>query len=138
MDRRSLLAGGVAGSATLVAGSARSQVRPGVVVHTLLKALPGQKDRLGQFIALNWLVMDRAAIDAGLFTHAVLHAADAGEADFEFIVEVGYVDPGGYEAIADQFETIRRAHVTRPVDGLLLRDLGVIVGERRFTPQAWA
>ncbi|MBX9707757.1 MAG: hypothetical protein K2X61_07470 [Caulobacteraceae bacterium] len=47
MDRRSLLAVGVAGSAALLAGSARSQVRPSVVVHTLLKALPGQKDRLG-------------------------------------------------------------------------------------------
>lgn len=110
---------------------------PGVVLQTRLKAAEGQTARLIAFLRANWLVMDRVAIDRGLFTHAVLHRVH-DDLETDLIMEVGYVDPASYEAVAPAFEAIRAAHTTVLIDGLGFRDLGRVVGERRLTPIAGA
>ncbi|MCA3255678.1 MAG: hypothetical protein INF91_08695 [Alphaproteobacteria bacterium] len=110
---------------------------PVLVVQTFLQALPGRRAQLGEFLTRNWLAMDRRAIDAGLFSHATLYdvavaTGDAAAPTADFAVEVGYLTPGGYADVAEAFGRIRAAHTTVLVDGLGLRELGRIVGERQL------
>ena len=133
MNRRSILlaAGllpvGVAGPAAAHPGTT------GIITQTLLKAIEGRREALGRFITLNWLAMDRIGIDAGLFTHATLYEV-VGDPDCDFVVEVGYIDPDGYDAVADRFAALRSAHATVLVDGRGLSELGRVIGDRSYRP----
>lgn len=133
MNRRSiLLATGLLPVA--VAGPATANCStPGVITQTFLKAGEGRREALGRFITLNWLAMDRVAIDAGLFTHATLYET-VDDPDCDFVMEVGYIDPAGYDAVADRFAAIRSAHATVLVDGRGLSELGRITGDRSYRP----
>lgn len=137
MKRRALF--GAAGllPVAFVAPVIAEAATPGVVVRTFLKARDGRDEDLARFLILNWLAMDRVAIDAGLFTHAVLHRT-VDDPDSDFVVEVGYVDPGGYAVVADRFSAIRAAHATVLIGGLGFADLGTIVDERSDRPVACA
>lgn len=117
--------------------------RPVLVTQTFVKALPDRSSQLGRFLDLNWLVMDRAGIEAGIFTHATLFAiasaSGAGAAETaDFIVEVGYLTPGGYRDVETAFNDIRRKHQVVRVDGLGMAELGRVVGERQLRPLALA
>jgi len=131
MNRRAFIGSVGLGS---LAGTAVAAPTPtsGVVIQTFLKAVDNRRAELGRFISLNWLPMDRAGIEAGIFTYAVLHEA-VDDPDCDFVMEVGYVDPGGYSgSVVETFTAIKNAHQTVLVDGMGLRELGTILGERNY------
>lgn len=143
LRRRDLGSFGLLALALPAAGAAAPARPPVLVVQTFLRARPGLKAALGEFLTKNWLAMDRRAIDAGLFSHATLYdlagatgAASAPEADFA--VEVGYLTAGGYSDVAEAFGKIRAAHATVRIEGRGLRELGDIVGERQLRVVATA
>lgn len=124
------LGGGLAG-VPAVAAPPRTTV---VVEQTLLKALPGKGDALGQFLAANWLVMDQQALDQGLFTGFWLARAETGFEPWDYAMSVGYPTAAGFEdpATAKGFEAIRTGHKTVLIDGQGLAQLGRIVGSQRL------
>lgn len=144
IDRRHLLAAGLAGlGGASVAAAARpaSPAEAALVTHTFIAALPGRRAQLRRFLELNWLAMDRRAIDAGLFTHATLFEVASGEGQGDapdFVMAVGYRTPGGYGDVEARFREIRRQHRIVLVDGLDLSGLGRIVGEQQLRPAASA
>ena len=135
MNRRSILLAAGLLPAAFAGPVAANPATPGIITQTLLKATEGCGEALGRFITLNWLAMDRVAVDAGLFTHAALYEV-VDDPACDFVVEVGYIDPGGYDAIADRFAAIRSAHATVLVDGRGLSELGRITGNRSYKPLA--
>ncbi|MEM9312940.1 MAG: hypothetical protein AAGA34_15965, partial [Pseudomonadota bacterium] len=51
-----------------VAGvEAQTQAATKVIQRTLLKANPGEREALAQFIVANWFAMDAVAVSQGLF-----------------------------------------------------------------------
>lgn len=116
---------------------------PALVIQTFVKALPNRRDQLARFLELNWLAMDRRGIDAGIFTHADLFdivdaSGDAAAVSADFVVEVGYLTPAGYSDVEAKFNNIRQLHKTVLVDGLGLRELGRVIGDRQLRPRASA
>ncbi len=106
------------------------------VTHTYLRALPGKRAALITYIDCNWFVMDHIGIEQGLFaSYALLERADDTEADWDVIVTVGYPTAQGHDApgVADAFKQIRAAHRETKVDGLGLKELGVIVRHHPLT-----
>lgn len=106
-------------------------VRRRAVELTFLKSRPGDRERLRQFIVLNWFAMDAIAKARGLMSAYTVLDSGADDGEWNVLVVVTYPDERGYEGIAPQFEAIRREHRTVPVDGRGLRDLGAIVGSKR-------
>ena len=49
------------------------------------------------------------------------------KAEWDYIVAVEYLTPGGYDDIAPKFEAIRSKHVTVKINGMDFRDLGKVV-----------
>ena len=98
---------------------------------TLLQSLDPSPSLLVRFIERNWLVMDRIAREQGLMTDYAVYWTESPNqehgASWNVLVEVGYPDPRGYQAIAEQFERIRTAHVVELIEGMDLRSLGVVV-----------
>jgi hypothetical protein len=87
--------------------------------------------------------MDRRGIDAGIFTHADLFdivdaSGDAAAVSADFVVEVGYLTKAGYRDVEAKFNVIRQLHKTVLVDGLGLRELGRVTGDRQLRPRASA
>ena len=105
-----------------------------VVEWTRLKALSGERANLAAFIHLNWFAMDAKAVEQGLFTSYRLIANPAPDGEWDLLVEVGYPTPAGYNDPATQaaFGAIRAAHVTVPVEGKTLRELGTVLGTERL------
>lgn len=98
---------------------------------TYLKALPGQKEQLIQFLNRNWFAMDSIAVSQGLMSgYKLWESADSAE--WDVIVAVAYPDSKGYEGIKEAFEKIRSQHVTIPVEGKKLPQLGKIVRSEKF------
>lgn len=98
---------------------------------TFLLSKPGDRERLRQFIVLNWFAMDAIAKERGLMRAYTVMDTGTDEGEWNVLVAVTYADARGYEGIAAEFETIRRAHRVIPVDGRTLRELGSIVKTTR-------
>lgn len=127
-----LAAAGVSGCATN--GSRAVQDSPAAVEWTFLKAKPGKRESLRQFILTNWFAMDERAVREGLMRSYRLLDSGNEEGPWDLAVEVEYLDARGYEGIKQRFDAIRAEHVVRPVDGQVLTDLGSVVGSRRLFP----
>ncbi|OQW46239.1 MAG: hypothetical protein A4S16_11265 [Proteobacteria bacterium SG_bin6] len=100
------------------------------ITQTYLRALPGKRAALIDYIRRNWFAMDRIGIARGLFTsYSLLDRAEGDDADWDVIVMVGYPTPEGHEApgVAEAFRAIRAAHREEKIDGLGFAQLGVIV-----------
>lgn len=136
LDRRSALAAALAlGSCATTAGASPA-LETKAYGLTFLRSLDPNPDDLCAFIEANWLVMDAAAKAQGLMTEYSLERLDAADAEWNVLVRVGYPDPQGYAAIAERFEVIRRAHVTTPINGKTLAQLGRIVRSVTVRPVA--
>lgn len=136
-SRRDALTGmaGLAMLGGVAAPAHAASPRPTVVVEqTLLKALPGKADALGQFLAANWLAMDQKALDQGLFTGFWLARSAPGFDAWDYAMQVGYPTAQGYDdaETAKGFEAIRKGHKTVLIDGEGLAELGRIVGSQRL------
>jgi hypothetical protein len=127
-----VLAASLAGCRT---GQAHDPAAPSRAVEwTFLKAKPGKRDALRAFIIANWFAMDERAVREGLMRSYRLLDTRTDDGPWDLAVEVEYHDERGYDGIKDRFETIRAEHVVQPIEGLLLRDLGAVVGSRRLFP----
>ncbi|WP_156445556.1 hypothetical protein [Blastomonas sp. CCH11-A4] len=138
-SRRDALTGmaGLAMLGGVVAPAHAAGPSPTVVVEqTLLKALPGKADALGQFLAANWLVMDQQALDQGLFTGFWLARSAPGFEAWDYAMQVGYPTAQGYDdpATAKGFEAIRKAHKTVLIEGVGSQRLD-LVAVRGFAAQ---
>ncbi len=107
---------------------------PAAVEWTFLKAKPGKREALRDFIIRNWFAMDELAVREGLMRSYRLLDSKTDDGPWDLAVEVEYFDERGYEGIKPRFDAIRAEHVVRPVDGQLLPDLGSVVGSRRLFP----
>ncbi len=104
---------------------------------TYLRSLPGQHERLAQFIRQNWFAMDSVATRRGLMTeYKLLDAGEKAPGDWNLLVAVAYPQEKGYEGIQAEFEAIRSQHVKRPIDGLDLAQLGRIVTAQKLRERA--
>ncbi len=101
---------------------------------TFLKAIDGDTVSLCRFITQNWFEMDKIAVERGLMTEYRLLRSTGADPDWDVLVIVGYPNVDGYSGITLEFEAIRAAHTTVPVNGKTLRQLGVIVSSRRLLP----
>jgi hypothetical protein len=102
---------------------------------TFLKATDGNTASLCRFITQNWFEMDKIAVERGLMTEYRLLRSTGTDPDWDVLVVVGYPNVDGYSGIALEFEAIRAAHTTVPVNGKTLRQLGAIVSSRRLVPE---
>lgn len=103
------------------------------VEWTRLKAKPGERANLANFIIANWFAMDRKATEQGLITsYRLVSSIDPG-GSWDLLVEVGYPTLVGYDhpETREAFEAIRAAHTTIPIKGKTLYDLGTILGTER-------
>lgn len=105
--------------------------RGAAVELTFLKSLPGERERLVRFIQANWFEMDRIAAERGLMRDYRVLETGSDEGTWNVLVEVTYRDERGYAGIVAEFEAIRAAHTTVPIDGKELRALGRIVESRK-------
>ena len=101
---------------------------------TFLKAMDGDTASLCRFITQNWFEMDKIAVERGLMTEYRLLRSTGADPDWDVLVIVGYPNVDGYSGITKEFEAIRAAHTTVPVNGKTLRQLGAIVASRRLLP----
>ncbi len=127
----SLLCAGQAFASNQPLASSQSNAQRAVEL-TFLKAHPGQREQLKQFIVLNWFAMDKAAREQGLMHAYTLMDTGSDEGAWNLLVSVTYTNELGYPGIAEAFERIRSAHRTVLVDGKGLRELGAIVDSRRL------
>lgn len=112
-------------------------VRPVVIERTLLKALPGTREALAEYIVANWFAMDALAVTQGLFTGYRLLENVASDGDWDLAVEVGYPSAAGYDdpEIRRGFEAIRARHSIQPINGKSLSQLGRIIRSERVRPR---
>jgi hypothetical protein len=105
---------------------------------TFIKANDGKRDAAVEFIKRNWFAMDEIAkqrglmLDYELLTKADSDKPETNKSDWDIVVRVRYPNTDGYEAIAIEFEAIRRAHQTVLIDGKKLADLARIVRSERL------
>jgi hypothetical protein len=139
ISRRSTLQLGLAGFAAMnlpSAASAAVGMAPGTKVfeHTFLKAAPGLRPQLGQYIVANWFAMDQKGLDQGIFTSFWLLEETEANAAWDYVMVVGYPTELGYDdpRTTQVFEAIRKAHVEVKIDGNSLRELGRFVGNHRL------
>jgi hypothetical protein len=103
------------------------------VEWTRLKAKPGERANLANFIIANWFAMDRKATEQGLITsYRLVSSIDPG-GSWDLLVEVGYPTLVGYDhpETREAFEAIRAAHTTIPIKGKTLYALGTVLGTER-------
>ena len=103
-------------------------------VYSYIKALPGQRANLKEFIEVNWFDMDSMAVQTGLFNaYQLLENIQQGDSiDWDFIVAVEYFTPGTFEDIQEEWKAIRSKHKKRLVDGKDFGELGRIVRSEKL------
>jgi hypothetical protein len=134
LSRRALAQSAAAVALTVFtgAGTAASAPERRAIELTFLKANPGQREQLKEFIVLNWFAMDKVAKQQGLMSAFTVMDTGTDEGPWNVLVSVTYMNEKGYEGIAEAFEKIRRAHTTVRVGGKALRELGSIVESKRM------
>ena len=116
-------------------GAALASAAAPAVTWTYLKAAPGDRERLVDYIEANWFVMDAKAVDEGLFRGYRMLVNDAADGEWDLVVEVTYNDACGYACVAERFEAIRAAHVEHRIDGRGLRELGRVLRTETVRPR---
>jgi hypothetical protein len=117
---------------TFFASQAQHQGIKGPIQHTwvftYLKANESQRDNFKTFIKKNWFAMDSIAVRQGLFKdYQLLENLETANTEWDFIVAVEYYTASTYDDIAQQFEIIRKNHVTVKVNDMTFPQLGKIV-----------
>jgi hypothetical protein len=117
---------------TGLSATAGQAITAPAIEYTFIQSLPGKREQLKRFIALNWFVMDAKAVDQGLMERYQLLESTDETAQWDVVVAVTYKTPQGYSAIAPAFERIRAAHAKQLVEGLDFKELGKIVASRKL------
>ena len=104
---------------------------PGAVWQlTYLKALPGQRDQLEQFVEQNWFVMDARAERAGYLVDNHLLRRSPADTTWDLLDISMYADSVQHAQIDSIFRTIiRPQHVVVRIDGREFRELRRFVRE---------
>ena len=106
--------------------------------YTYLKAKEGQRENLKTFVIRNWFAMDAVAVKRGLFNDYKLleNSGTDPASEWDFIVAVEYYTTGTYADIQDQWQDIRKAHNTIPIDGMDFPQLGSVIRSENLTETA--
>ena len=97
---------------------------------TYLKALPGQRDRLEQFLERNWFVMDARAKRSGYLVDNHLLRGSAADTTWDLLEISVYADSLQHARVDSIFRVvIRPQHTMVKVDGFEFRELGRFVRE---------
>jgi hypothetical protein len=99
---------------------------------TFLKATPGNRENLKQFIALNWFAMDKIAVAQGLMKEFKVMDTGSDDGAWNVLVSVTYGNPRGYDGVAVEFEKIRAKHKVVLVNGKRMPELGAVVDSRKL------
>ncbi len=126
-------AGGSAGTRARASGIEVAQETKAVEL-TLLRSLDPDPKLAARFIKENWFAMDTIAQSRGLMTFFSLHIDPTPNEDWNLVVQVGYPDVRGFDAIRPQWAEIVAAHQTVLVEGKRLPDLARVLGTRRLLP----
>ena len=118
-------------AAPLIPPIAAAGASPGAVWQlTYLKALPGHRARLEQFLEQNWFVMDARAKRAGYLVDNHLLRGSGADTTWDLVEISMYADSLQHARIDSIFRTIiRPQHTTVLVDGMEFRELGRFVRE---------
>jgi hypothetical protein len=95
---------------------------------TYLKAKENQKENLKAFLKKNWFVMDSIAVKQKILgQYEMYENKETNNPEWDYIVAVEYLSPGGYDDIATKFEAIRANHVTVKINGMQFKELGKVI-----------
>lgn len=108
------------------------QVPLRAVELTFLKATPGNRENLKEFIVRNWFAMDKIAVEQGLMKEFKVMDTGSDDGDWNVLVSVTYRDARGYEGITVEFEKIRAKHKVVLVSGKRMAELGAVVDSRKL------
>lgn len=138
MNRRNFLTiGGFFGLTlpALFSTNAAAKTKVEVYEYTFLQSFAEKPDDLIRFIVANWFAMDKIAVKKGLMVDYAVFETPDESATWNAATAIGYPTANGYQDIAAEFEKIRLKHKKVLIDGKDLKDLGKIVGSRKFYPR---
>jgi hypothetical protein len=105
-----------------------------IVAIDLVKAKPGQRERLIRFYQLNWEQRRVEALARGMITgYRLLVSADTGTRWY-VMLETTYADSASYAARERNFGALIARSPAQPIDGMMRAALGDIVESRDLTP----
>ncbi len=120
------------GASSVGVAQAQFTARTTTWTHTYLKAKPGLRSELKDFVLQNWIAQDAKAVEQGLFKTYQLLENGSADTTYDFIVAVAYFDTTAYAGVAVAFEVIRKAHRKVLIGGKDFRDLGLVVRSQRL------
>lgn len=124
-----------AGICTLVVAASRSEAQASsrIVTVDLVRAKPGQLDRLLRYYELNWAAARRTVLQqGGISGYRLLVRADTTQG-WDVVLETEYPDPATFERREATFAPVLKAKGKILVDGMDRPALGDIVEARTMT-----
>lgn len=125
------------GVAVKSAGTAPAGLSQGAVwALSLVRARPGQRDRLERFLQANWLALDEQALrQHRISAYRLLRAdADPKESSWDYAVIIEYADREAMTAFVPFYLGLARSSPHVRIDGLDFADLGEVVEQKIVEP----
>lgn len=117
----------------VVCSAGAQQPSEPIVAVDLVKAKPGQRERLIRFYQLNWEQRRVEALARGMITgYRLLVSADTGTR-WDVMLETTYADIASYAARERNFGALIARNPAQPIDGMMRAALGDIVESRDLT-----
>ena len=106
---------------------------------SLVRARPGQRERLLRFLRANWLALDAQLLDQGRISHYRLLEADVGKGlddskAWDYAVILEYRDRQAMDAFVPAYLELIRTRPQVRIDGLVFADLGEVVQQKITQP----
>lgn len=142
MDRRHFISVGgllcagfpLLGGATFSAEAA-TKAAVKVYEYTFIKSIDPKPDDVIKSIIVNWFAIDEIAVKQGLMSNYAVFEVPTETEPWNVVVAVGYPTEKGYEDIVQEFEKIRSRHKSVLINDKACRELGRVVGSRKFFPR---
>ncbi len=104
---------------------------------SLVRARPGQRQRLLRFLRANWLELDQQLLEQGRISRYRLLEADAGGGDgkgWDYAVILEYRDRQAMDDFVPAYLALLKARPQVRIDGLSFADLGEVVQQKVARP----
>lgn len=109
---------------------------------SLVRARPGQRQRLLRFLRANWLELDQQLLEQGRISRYRLLEADADAAGdgkgWDYAVILEYRDRQAMDDFVPAYLALLKARPQVRIDGLVFADLGEVVQQKVVRPLAEA
>lgn len=126
------------------AGSTRTEGEDGadtaaIWAISLVRARPGQRQRLLRFLRANWLELDQQLLEQGRISRYRLLEADVGAAGsdgkgWDYAVILEYRDRQAMDDFVPAYLALLKARPQVRIDGLSFADLGEVVQQKVARP----